>query len=53
MDVVFENAHRVLVLNRGQLLVEGSVDEVRANPDVQKVYLGGGSTFAGRETFDS
>ena len=50
MDVVFENAHRVLVLNRGQLLVEGSVEEVRANPDVQKVYLGGGSTFAGGDT---
>ncbi len=47
MDVVFENAHRLLVLNRGQLLAEGSVDEVRANKDVQEVYLGGGTTFAG------
>ena len=47
MDVVFENAHRVLVLNRGQLLAEGSVDDVRANPAVQEVYLGGGTTFGG------
>ena len=47
MDVVFENAHRILVLNRGQLLAEGSVDDVRANPAVQEVYLGGGTTFGG------
>ena len=47
MDVVFENAHRVLVLNRGQLLAEGSVDDVRANRAVQEVYLGGGTTFGG------
>ena len=47
MDVVFENAHRVLVLNRGQLLAQGSVDDVRANPAVQEVYLGGGTTFGG------
>ena len=47
MDVVFENAHRVLVLNRGQLLAEGSVDNVRANSAVQEVYLGGGTTFGG------
>ncbi len=46
MDVVFENAHRLLVLNRGELLAEGSVDEVRANAQVQEVYLGGGATFA-------
>jgi len=46
MDVVFENAHRLLVLNRGELLAEGTVDEVRADPRVQEVYLGGGSTYA-------
>lgn len=45
MDVVFEHAHRALVLNRGRLLAQGSVDEVRANRAVQEVYLGGGSTF--------
>jgi branched-chain amino acid transport system ATP-binding protein len=46
MDVVFENADRLLVLNRGELLAEGSVEEVRANKQVQEVYLGGGATFA-------
>ncbi len=45
MDVVFSHAHRVLVLNRGEILADGSVEEVRANPRVQEVYLGGGSTF--------
>jgi len=40
MDAVFTHAHRVLVLDRGRLIAEGSVDEIRANPDVQKVYLG-------------
>jgi branched-chain amino acid transport system ATP-binding protein len=45
MDVVFEHAHRVLVLNRGRLLAEGSVEEIRANPEVRAVYLGGGATF--------
>lgn len=53
MDVVFEHAHRVLVLNRGQLLAEGSVAEVRADPRVREVYLGGGHTFAGKEARDA
>ena len=50
MDVVFENAHRLLVLNRGELLAEGSVDEVRADARVQEIYLGGGSTFTSGST---
>jgi len=45
MDVVFTHAHRLMVLNRGQLIAEGSVDAVRNNPLVQDVYLGGGSLF--------
>lgn len=49
MDVVFENAHRLLVLNRGELLAEGSVEEVRANEKVREVYLGGGATFAAED----
>jgi len=53
MDVVFEHAHRVLVLNRGRLLAEGSVEEIRADPKVREVYLGGGATFAGAETADA
>jgi len=49
MDVVFAHAHRVMVLNRGRLLAEGSPAEVRNDAEVQAVYLGGGSTFKGEE----
>jgi branched-chain amino acid transport system ATP-binding protein len=45
MDVVFSHAHRIMVLNRGQLIANGSVDEIRNNPQVQEVYLGGGTLF--------
>jgi branched-chain amino acid transport system ATP-binding protein len=46
MDVVFTHAHRIMVLNRGALIANGSVEEIRSNPMVQEVYLGGGSVFA-------
>ncbi|UYO94623.1 ABC transporter ATP-binding protein [Pollutimonas sp. M17] len=45
MDVVFAYADRVIVLARGQLIAEGSVDEVRRHPRVQEVYFGTGRTF--------
>ena len=45
MDVVFAHAHRLIVLNRGELIAGGSVQEVRNDQRVQEVYLGGGSTF--------
>lgn len=45
MDVVFAHAHRIMVLNRGQLIANGSVEEIRNNPQVQEVYLGGGTLF--------
>ena len=41
MDVVFDLADRVSVLHFGQLIAEGSPDEIRANAEVQKAYLGG------------
>jgi branched-chain amino acid transport system ATP-binding protein len=41
MDVVFGLADRVTVLHFGQLIADGTPDEVRANPEVQKAYLGG------------
>ena len=40
MDVVFEHAQRVLVLNRGQLIAQGTPAQVRADPDVRATYLG-------------
>lgn len=45
MDVVFAHSDRVMVLNRGQIIATGTAEEVRENPMVKEVYLGGGSTF--------
>jgi branched-chain amino acid transport system ATP-binding protein len=42
MDVVFSQADRIIVLDRGRLIAGGLPQEVRANPDVQAVYLGSG-----------
>jgi branched-chain amino acid transport system ATP-binding protein len=42
MDVVFETADRILVLNRGELIAEGSGEAIRAHPRVREVYLGTG-----------
>ena len=49
MDVVFAHSHRIMVLNRGQLIADGTVDEIRNNPQVQEVYLGGGTLFKAQE----
>jgi branched-chain amino acid transport system ATP-binding protein len=40
MDVVFRHADRLLVLNRGMLIAQGKPEAVRANAEVQRVYLG-------------
>jgi len=40
MDVVFGFAERVLVLSRGRLIADGGAAQVRANPEVQAIYLG-------------
>ncbi|HEX3506002.1 MAG TPA: ABC transporter ATP-binding protein [Xanthobacteraceae bacterium] len=45
MDAVFGHADRILVLNRGILIAEGSPAEIRSNQHVQEVYLGAGSLF--------
>ncbi len=50
MDVVFAHAHRVMVLNRGEIIANGSVDDVRNNTQVQEVYLGGGTLFQSNNT---
>lgn len=49
MDVVFAHSHRIMVLNRGQLIADGTVEEIRNNPQVQEVYLGGGTLFKAEE----
>jgi branched-chain amino acid transport system ATP-binding protein len=48
MDVVFEHADRILVLNRGTLIAEGSPEEVRRNPEVRAIYLGEGLLYDAR-----
>lgn len=40
LDVVFRVADRVTVLVEGRVLASGSPDEVRANPEVHRAYLG-------------
>jgi len=40
MDIVFEFADRVLVLDRGELIAEGPPATIRADRRVQAVYLG-------------
>jgi len=40
MDVVFAVARWITVLHQGAVLAEGAPAEVRANGDVQRVYLG-------------
>ncbi|MBB3181027.1 ABC transporter ATP-binding protein [Variovorax sp. Sphag1AA] len=39
-DFVFRISHRVTALNLGQMLKEGTPDEVRNDPEVIRVYLG-------------
>lgn len=45
MDVVFAYADRIIVLARGQLIAQGSAEQVRNNARAQEVYFGTGKTF--------
>jgi branched-chain amino acid transport system ATP-binding protein len=45
MDVVFEHADRILVLDRGTLIAEGTPAQVRGNPQVRAIYLGEGLMY--------
>ena len=40
MSVALRLADEVTVLHRGQVILEGTPDEVQANPEVREVYLG-------------
>jgi len=41
MGVVMELSHRVVVLNFGQKIADGTPEEVQRSPEVQLAYLGG------------
>ena len=41
MDVIFSIADRVTVLHYGEVIATGTPDEVRADPTVREIYLGG------------
>ena len=40
MDVVFTHADRIIVLDRGEKITEGTPDQVRQNDRVKEIYLG-------------
>ena len=40
MKLVMKISSRIHVLDQGRTLAEGTASQVRANPDVVKVYLG-------------
>ena len=42
MHVVMQTAHKISVLNFGEILAEGTPEEIHANSDVQSAYLGTG-----------
>jgi branched-chain amino acid transport system ATP-binding protein len=42
MDVVFAVAERIMVLHQGRLIADGRPEDVRADAEVQRVYLGEG-----------
>lgn len=41
MDTVFRMAERIVVMNRGKILADGTPDEIRRNETVKEVYLKG------------
>jgi branched-chain amino acid transport system ATP-binding protein len=40
MEVVFQIAQKIAVLHQGRLIADGAPQEVRADPEVRRVYLG-------------
>jgi branched-chain amino acid transport system ATP-binding protein len=47
MSVVFAISERILILSQGQLIASGPPNEVRENPDVQKIYFGEANALSG------
>ena len=40
MGIVFNHAQQLTLLHRGEIVVQGTPEEVRENETAQKVYLG-------------
>lgn len=40
MDVAFEIAEKITVLHFGSILAEGSLEQIKGNPEVSEIYLG-------------
>jgi branched-chain amino acid transport system ATP-binding protein len=40
MEVVFSIAQKIAVLHQGRKIAEGTAEEVRADPEVRRIYLG-------------
>jgi branched-chain amino acid transport system ATP-binding protein len=40
MGIVFNHARKLTLMHRGEIVVQGTPEEVRANETAQKVYLG-------------
>ena len=49
IDRVFAIADKITVMNEGRVLVEGDAETVRGDPEVQRVYIGGGQHVHARE----
>jgi branched-chain amino acid transport system ATP-binding protein len=46
MDVVFGHADRIIVMNRGVIIADGTPSAVRSDPQVREVYLGADTAAA-------
>ena len=44
IDRVFQLADHVTVMNEGRVLLDGTVEDARASPKVQEVYIGSGAS---------
>ncbi len=41
MSVVFDVVERLTVLHYGRVIADGPLEEIRGDPNVQEIYLGG------------
>ncbi len=40
MDLVFGVANRIIVLHHGEIIVQGTCEEIQTNAKVKEIYLG-------------